>query len=146
MILTPRSLAVRFCSTTRKSSSSLAAALVDNPTPVQPRPRDVRDVTITNLGLPLTGIGESTYAPTKPKGSRYYETYLTKLENGLRVVSQPRFGKYATVGIAIATGARYEKAFRSGTAHFIEKLGFMVSHKSVTMESVVCYINYSTLS
>lgn len=46
------------------------------------------------------------------------------LENGLRVVSQKKFGQFCTVGVAINSGSRYEVTFPSGISHFLEKLAF----------------------
>ena len=34
-------------------------------------------------------------------------SHVTKLSNGLRVASEPKFGQYCTVGICIDSGSRY---------------------------------------
>ena len=49
---------------------------------------------------------------------------VSRLPNGLRVASEPKFGKFCTVGVAIDSGSRYEVAFPSGVSHFIDKLAF----------------------
>ena len=55
-----------------------------------------------------------------------FETQMTTLDNGLRVATQPRYGKFCTVGIAVGAGSRYETNFPTGISHIVEKLGFMV--------------------
>jgi len=54
---------------------------------------------------------------------------VTKLSNGIRVASEPKFGQYCTVGICIDSGSRYEAAYPSGVSHFLEKLSFGVTEK-----------------
>lgn len=54
-------------------------------------------------------------------------TQVTKLDNGLRVASEKRFGLFSTVGLIIDSGPRYEVAYPSGVSHFLEKLAFNVS-------------------
>lgn len=52
------------------------------------------------------------------------ETRVTTLSNGLRVASENRFGQFCTIGVVIDSGPRYEVAYPSGIAHFLEKLAF----------------------
>lgn len=52
------------------------------------------------------------------------ETKVTTLSNGLRVASENRFGQFCTIGVVIDSGPRYEVAYPSGIAHFLEKLAF----------------------
>ena len=40
------------------------------------------------------------------------------------MASEPKFGKFCTVGVAIDSGSRYEVAYPSGVSHFIDKLAF----------------------
>uniref|UniRef100_A0A183T471 Alpha-MPP n=1 Tax=Schistocephalus solidus TaxID=70667 RepID=A0A183T471_SCHSO len=49
---------------------------------------------------------------------------MTTLKNGLRVVSQNKFGMHCTVGVMVSAGPRFEINHVNGTSHFIEKLGF----------------------
>ena len=60
------------------------------------------------------------------------ETRVTVLENGMRVASEPKFGQFCTVGVAIDSGSRYEVAFPSGISHYLEKLAF---HSTATFSS-----------
>ena len=55
---------------------------------------------------------------------RSHVTTVSRLPNGLRVASEPKFGKFCTVGVAIDCGSRYEVAYPSGISHFIDKLAF----------------------
>jgi len=57
------------------------------------------------------------------------ETRITTLDNGIRVASEPRFGQFCTVGVAIESGSRYEVAFPSGISHYLEKLAFHSTQK-----------------
>ena len=59
-----------------------------------------------------------------PAGQDKHDTHVTVLSNGLRVASQPKFGQFCTVGVAIDSGSRYEVSFPSGISHFLEKLAF----------------------
>ncbi|XP_022919631.1 mitochondrial-processing peptidase subunit alpha [Onthophagus taurus] len=52
------------------------------------------------------------------------QTRITKLSNGLTVASENRFGEFCTVGVVVDSGSRYEVAYPSGIAHFLEKLAF----------------------
>jgi hypothetical protein len=61
--------------------------------------------------------------------SHNYDTHVTKLDNGLRLASEKLFGEFCTVGVIIDAGPRYEKSFKNGTTHFLEKLAFNVKHK-----------------
>lgn len=64
---------------------------------------------------------------------------ITKLENGLTVASQHKFGMHCTIGgilrsskyfilllAMVKAGPRYENGSVNGVSHFIEKLGFHV--------------------
>jgi len=53
-----------------------------------------------------------------------HETRVTVLENGMKVASENRYGKFCTVGVIIDSGSRYEVAYPSGVSHFLEKLAF----------------------
>jgi processing peptidase subunit alpha len=64
------------------------------------------------------------------------ETEITTLESGIRVATQPRYGKFCTVGVVVGAGSRYEANFPTGVSHIIEKLGFMSSTKYPSRESI----------
>lgn len=74
----------------------------------------------------MPGLPAVTYA--KPS-AQPDETIVTKLDNGIRVASQNRFGHFCTVGVVIDSGPRYEVAFPSGLTHFLEKLAFGATSK-----------------
>ncbi|CAL8108168.1 unnamed protein product [Orchesella dallaii] len=86
------------------------------------------------LDVPLPGLQNPSFFTTE-RGS--YDTYVTKLDTGLRVASQPRPGRYCTIGVAVKSGARYEKPFVKGVSHVIEKLGFLTSDGYPDKTSIV---------
>lgn len=87
----------------------------------QPRPPPLVDRDRTPMSKPLPGIPPPIYAKTD---LRSHVTTVSRLPNGLRVASEPKFGKFCTVGVAIDCGSRYEVAYPSGISHFIDKLAF----------------------
>jgi processing peptidase subunit beta len=56
-------------------------------------------------------------------------TRLSKLENGLRVASEPQDGGLTTVCVSIDAGSRYETQENNGTAHFLEHTLFKGTSK-----------------
>nr|ANM86771.1 mitochondrial processing peptidase B subunit [Stygiella incarcerata] len=54
---------------------------------------------------------------------------MTRLSNGLKVVSQFRAGESATVGMSVRAGSRYENDMNNGVAHFLEHTVFKGSEK-----------------
>ncbi|VBB33840.1 unnamed protein product [Acanthocheilonema viteae] len=80
---------------------------------------DVNDV---SLREPIPGLSEARYL--KQTDVKPFDTKLTVLENGLKVATEPHYGMYCTVGVAIDAGSRYEVGYPFGTSHFIEKLAF----------------------
>jgi len=103
---------------------------------VTPRPRP-RHPSILNLDKPLQGLEPPIYAPTKDQKEVFYKTELTTLPNGLRVASQPRFGKYTTIGVAVGSGSRFETGFQNGLSHFLEKMGFNASKRFENKDSIL---------
>lgn len=87
----------------------------------QPRPAPSTDRDTTPLSEPLPGLPPPIYAQADVSS---HGTVVTTLANGLRVASEPKFGKFCTVGVAIDSGSRYEVAFPSGISHFLDKLSF----------------------
>jgi len=87
----------------------------------QPRPPPLPNRDRTPLSSPLPGVPPPIYAKTDLQSSG---TTVSQLPNGLRVASEPKFGKFCTVGVAIDCGSRYEVAYPSGVSHFIDKLAF----------------------
>ncbi|XP_045104172.1 mitochondrial-processing peptidase subunit alpha-like [Portunus trituberculatus] len=79
---------------------------------------------------PITKVPLSEAVPWIPKAiyaspsDIVHETKVTTLENGLRVASEPKFGNFCTVGVAIDSGSRFEVALPSGISHFLEKLAY----------------------
>lgn len=81
-----------------------------------------------------------------------HATFVTRLQNGLLVASENRFGQFCTAGgksiegiricnehnllnvfsvlVIINSGSRFEVAYPSGVSHFLEKLAFQVCNVS----------------
>ncbi|XP_063973195.1 mitochondrial-processing peptidase subunit alpha [Diachasmimorpha longicaudata] len=73
------------------------------------------------LSQPLPHLAKAIYSTAKEE---HQTTQITVLPNGLRVASENRFGQFCTVGVLIDSGPRFEVAYPSGIAHFLEKLAF----------------------
>ena len=58
------------------------------------------------LSEPLPGFPTPVFANVSEKAQQ--ETRVTTLDNGIRVASQPKFGQFATVGMVVDSGSRYE--------------------------------------
>ena len=109
------------------------------------------DANSISLSQPLPWLPPIKYATVTDKG---HETRITKLNNGLRVATQNKFGQYCTVGgkfvmfvnyledwtqhcyviwivlllsVVLDSGSRYEVNYPSGITHFLQKLSFGVS-------------------
>lgn len=88
---------------------------------VQSPPPPISNRTQIPLTKPLPGLPQPVYAEpvTSSIGTR-----VDRLQNGVRVASEPKFGQFCTVGVAIDAGSRFEVALPSGVSHFIDKLAF----------------------
>ncbi|EFO27286.2 peptidase M16 inactive domain-containing protein [Loa loa] len=80
------------------------------------------DINNVSLREPVPGLSEARYL--KQTDVKPFDTKLTVLENGLKVATEPHYGMYCTVGVAIDAGSRYEVGYPFGTTHFIEKIAF----------------------
>ncbi|KAG0714224.1 Mitochondrial-processing peptidase subunit alpha [Chionoecetes opilio] len=78
-------------------------------------------ITKVPLSEPVAWLPKPIYASSSGISN---ETKVTTLENGLRVASEPKFGNFCTVGVAIDSGSRFEVACPSGISHFLEKLAY----------------------
>lgn len=102
------------CTASTASATQINPGLTDAPK----RPRGVP------LDVPLPGLPDQSFSSVEGVS---YETKVSKLDNGFRVASQCRPGRYCTIGVAIKSGARFEKPFVRGVSHVAEKLGFLVN-------------------
>jgi len=80
----------------------------------------------------------SIFPPKKPLISKPddFETIITTLPNGLKVASEEAPGHFASVGIYIDAGSRYENDHNAGSSHLIDRLAFK-STKDYTSEELV---------
>ncbi|VDM74347.1 unnamed protein product [Strongylus vulgaris] len=84
--------------------------------------KDLRRITRIPLCTPLEG----GLAVKSPQDLNYvpFDTKLTALKSKIRVASEPFYGEYCTIGVAIESGSRYEAGYPLGTSHIVEKLAF----------------------
>jgi len=86
------------------------------------------------LSKPMPGLPIASYIETSKQEE---ETKVTRLDNGIRVASQPKFGQFCTVGVCIDSGSRYEVAFPSGISHYLEKLAFNATTKYKSKDDIL---------
>ncbi|CAG9862433.1 unnamed protein product [Phyllotreta striolata] len=85
---------------------------------------DLKNIKVTNMppmNEPVKNLPAAIYTNFKEEDQK---TQITILSDGLTVASENRFGAFCTVGVVIDSGSRYEVAYPSGIAHFLEKLAF----------------------
>jgi len=70
----------------------------------------------------------SIFSSKKPLISKPndFSTTITTLPNGLKVASEEAPGHFASVGIYIDAGSRYENDKNAGSSHLIDRLAFKV--------------------
>lgn len=78
----------------------------------------------------------SIFTPKKPLIPNDFPTTITTLPNGLKVASEEAPGHFASVGIYIDAGSRYENNQNAGSSHLIDRLAFK-STKDYTSEELV---------
>uniref|UniRef100_F1L1J9 Mitochondrial-processing peptidase subunit alpha n=1 Tax=Ascaris suum TaxID=6253 RepID=F1L1J9_ASCSU len=120
----------RWYATYKKDSSSHFATATGHPLKVDAG-IDINRIPLTE---PIPGLSEVAYAAhidIEP-----FDTKLTVLENGMKVASEPHYGQYCTIGVAIDSGSRYEVYYPSGTSHFIEKLAFSATSSFASKEEL----------
>ncbi|CAB3410865.1 unnamed protein product [Caenorhabditis bovis] len=64
------------------------------------------------------------------------EARITRLSNGLRVITEPAFGDFVTIGVAVESGCRYENGFPRGTVQMVEKTAFGASKKFPSRDDI----------
>lgn len=73
--------------------------------------------------LPITQAVPDFIPPNVPSQElKAPETMITKLDNGIRVVSQETYGQMCTVGVLTNVGSRHEPT--SGIVHLLETMAF----------------------
>ncbi|PAV60332.1 hypothetical protein WR25_15440 [Diploscapter pachys] len=86
-----------------------------------------KDISHVPLSTPLElNQTEAKIVPSKVAANfvKNFDGILTQTDSGLRVISEPHYGDFCTLGVAIATGCRYEANYPHGVSHLIEKLAF----------------------
>ncbi|OZC05001.1 hypothetical protein X798_08029 [Onchocerca flexuosa] len=105
-----------------KEIKGSAASHYATASPLLEKSNNFVDINDVSLREPIPGLSEAIYL--KQTDVKPFNTRLTVLENGLKVATEPHYGMYCTVGVAIDAGSRYEVGYPFGTSHFIEKLAF----------------------
>jgi processing peptidase subunit alpha len=73
--------------------------------------------------LPITKSVPDFIPPNVPSQElKAPETHITKLDNGIRVVSQETYGQMCTIGVLTNVGSRHEPT--SGIIHLLETMAF----------------------
>jgi processing peptidase subunit alpha len=73
--------------------------------------------------LPITESVPDFIPPNVPSQElKAPETHITKLDNGIRVVSQETYGQMCTIGVLTDVGSRHEPT--SGIIHLLETMAF----------------------
>ncbi|KJH41216.1 peptidase M16 inactive domain protein [Dictyocaulus viviparus] len=98
------------------------------------RSRDLSTITRIPLCTPIEGEFGSKY-----KNEVQYvpfDSKLTTLDSNIRVASEPHYGDYCTIGVAIESGSRYEAGYPLGTSHIVEKLAFGSTTRHSSKEEI----------
>ncbi|EPB74372.1 peptidase, M16 family [Ancylostoma ceylanicum] len=87
--------------------------------------------------VPLCTPLEGEFA-VKSKDVAYvpFDTKLTELKSKIRVASEPFYGEYCTIGVAIESGSRYEAGYPLGTSHIVEKLAFGATSRHSSRDEI----------
>ncbi|KAM3728975.1 Mitochondrial-processing peptidase subunit alpha [Dirofilaria immitis] len=99
----PRSQLRNFSSKGKKGS---AASNYATASPLLEKSNNFVDINSVSLREPVPGLSEAKYL--KQTDVKPFDTKLTVLENGLKIATEPHYGMYCTVGVAIDAGSRYE--------------------------------------
>lgn len=84
---------------------------------------------IVMLSRPLRRFGSSGNAHFLRNFDHFPAAQVTKLSNGMKVVSLNNGAPLACVGLWVKVGSRYERADQAGAAHFLEHMFFKGSNK-----------------
>eukprot|EP01137_Pigoraptor_chileana_P014828 Opistho-2@69986 len=124
--------------TQRGLSDAAASRWRVNADPTQKVPREsLADASADWLKKPLTAA--VNHLPHKQNIHVPHiasDTRLTILPNGIRVASTPTFGQFATVGVFMKSGARFERDDETGVAHFADRIAFKSTHKRTQAQLV----------
>lgn len=85
------------------------------------------------LTVPYPGVPEPIYV--RPSNAPRAPAQVTRLRNGIRVVSESAFGTACTVGVLVQAGARFEDDALSGVSHFVDRLAFKVRTRAAAMHA-----------
>ncbi|VDN53932.1 unnamed protein product [Dracunculus medinensis] len=118
-----------YLSSNRESSRNLVSASLNSKE--KNHELDINDLPLT---VPLPGLSKVSYAVNHD--IQPFDTKLTLLKTGLKVASEPHFGQYCTIGVAINAGSRYAGRFPVGVPHFVEKLAFSKTSSFSTKEEM----------
>ena len=126
---------IRFQSSDNSSNTDIGEGIGGDPRP----PAKDTDPLQVSLDLEFPNITNFTYTrpPKAATESGSGITQVTTLSNGLRVASEQKFGQFATVGVCIDSGSRYEVAYPSGVSHFLEKISYSSTEKFGSKDEIL---------
>ncbi|WKY04173.1 hypothetical protein Q1695_005280 [Nippostrongylus brasiliensis] len=84
--------------------------------------KDLKSITRVPLCTPLEG--ESAAKSQSKMNYVPFDSKLTTLDSKIRVASEPYYGDYCTIGVALESGCRFESGYPLGISHIVEKLAF----------------------
>ncbi|KAK6759508.1 hypothetical protein RB195_021224 [Necator americanus] len=96
--------------------------------------KDLRNITRIPLSTPVEG--EFAVKSQKDIGYVPFDAKLTTLKSKIRVASEPFYGEYCTIGVAIESGSRYEAGYPLGTSHIVEKLAFGATSRHSSRDEI----------
>lgn len=112
--------------------ASLIKAFAKNRTIVRPSVKFAHKKASSNAVASASVGEELLHQPTYkfPEFlTRSAPAQITTLPNGFRIVSEPRIGETASVGVFIEAGSRHENRSNNGVAHFLEHMYFKGTQK-----------------
>ncbi|KAK5975157.1 Mitochondrial-processing peptidase subunit alpha, partial [Trichostrongylus colubriformis] len=65
-----------------------------------------------------------------------FDSKMTTLKSKIRVASEPHYGDYCTVGVAIESGCRFESGYPLGISHLVEKLAFGSTSRHLSRDEI----------
>lgn len=92
------------------------------------------NIVTTSLAKPLPGFPNPIFATAD---TQKHKTQITRLDNGLRVATEKKFGQFCTVGVVIDSGSRYEHNYMSGISHFLQKLAFSSTRNFANRDEIL---------
>ena len=89
---------------------------------------------VNHVQLSSAGVPPAVHVRPSPG---HDEVRVTTLSNGMKVASVPKFGLFCSVGVGVDSRSRYEVAYPSGVAHFVEKMALGATEKFESRDDIL---------